>query len=132
MMPRTDPAHGIATADPLLTTTTVFGLTATTSVTSWFWSAGRLMSPRSPPSDSNLLTNTTARSAARAAATAASCPAPVGSAHFWLAPVPQVHTCSGVPLVEALPVASRHRPWFTSVPLELVHFCPAAPVQVDS
>src|SRR4051812_25316418 len=98
MMPRTDPAHGIATAEPLLTTTTVFGLTAATSVTSWFWSAGRLMSPRSLPSDSNLLTNTTARSADRAAATAASWPEPLGSVHFWLAAPPHVHTCSGVPL----------------------------------
>ncbi len=73
MMPFTDPAHGMVTAEPLLTTTTVFELAAATSATSWFWSVDRLMSARSPPSDSNLSTNTTARLALRAAVTAWSC-----------------------------------------------------------
>ena len=75
-MPFTAFAHGIVTADPLLTTTTVFGLAAATSVTSLFWSPDRSMSPRSPPSPSPLETKTTATWAARAAATASSC-------RFW-------------------------------------------------
>src|SRR3954447_15185121 len=76
MIPRTDEAHGMVTAEPLSTTTTVFGLAAATSVTSWFCSAGRLMSARSEPSDSYLLTKTTASAALRAAVTAASWPVP--------------------------------------------------------
>jgi hypothetical protein len=72
-MPRTAFAHGMVTAEPELTTTTVFGLAAATSATSWFWSADRSMFARSPPSDSNFDTNTTGTFAARAALTAWSC-----------------------------------------------------------
>src|SRR6266545_2389476 len=76
MMPRTLPSHGMVTAEPLLTTTTVLGCAAATSVTSWFWSVDRSMFDRSAPSPSPLLTNTTAKLAFRAAVTAASC-------RFW-------------------------------------------------
>ncbi len=69
-MPCTAPAHGMVTAEPLLTTTTVCGFAAATSATSWFWAAERSMSRRSDPSDWKSLTNTTARSEPRAAVTA--------------------------------------------------------------
>src|SRR4051794_28150271 len=87
------------------------------------------MSPRSEPSDSYLFTTTTASSAARAAATAASWPPPVGSVHFWPAPPVHPHSCSGVPLAELDPVASRQSPWLVRVPAVAVHFWPAPPLQ---
>src|ERR1700749_4402923 len=129
MMPRTELAHGIATAEPLFTTTTVFGLAAATSVTNWFWSAGRLMSERSLPSDSNLLTKTIARSAALAAATAWSCPLPLGSFHCWPAPPLQVLIVSWVLLFELDAVRHLPEPVLTRVPLVAVHFCAAVLLQ---
>lgn len=50
--PLTFASHGIVTAEPVLSTTTVSGLAAATASISLFWSAGRSMSSRSPPSDS--------------------------------------------------------------------------------
>jgi hypothetical protein len=58
--PATDDSHGMATAEPVLSTTMVCGLAAATAETSEFWALDRLMLDRSLPSDSSLLTNTTA------------------------------------------------------------------------
>src|SRR5205809_6489444 len=131
-MPRTAPAHGIVTAEPLLTTTTVFGLAAATSATSWFCAAGRLMSPRSLPSLSNLPTNTTARFAARAAATAWSCACgPPDTVQFWALVLLQVKIWSWVPLAGLAAGTSRHLPeaGLTRVPLLTLHFCAPVPLQ---
>ena len=50
----------MVTAEPVLSTTIVFGLAAATAEISRFWSPGRSMLDRSLPSDSMLFANTTA------------------------------------------------------------------------
>ena len=45
----------MVTAEPVLSTTIVFGLAVATALISWFWSPGRSMSCRSLPSDSKSL-----------------------------------------------------------------------------
>src|SRR5205807_9819245 len=64
-------SHGIVTALPDWTTTTVCGLAAVIADTRSFWTPGRSMLFRSLPSPLVLATNTTATLAALAAATAA-------------------------------------------------------------
>src|SRR5207248_5165695 len=71
---RTPPAlstHGMVTAEPVCSTTTVRGFAPATAEMRSFCVPGRAMSARSPPSPLELLANTTATSAFRAAATAA-------------------------------------------------------------
>src|ERR1700742_3098136 len=58
--PATELRHGMVTAEPVLSTTMVFGLAAATAEISRFWSPGRSMLDRSLPSDSKLFANTTA------------------------------------------------------------------------
>ena len=66
-------AHGMATAEPFVNTTTVFGWTSSTASTSAVWLAGRSMCARSTPSvsyDGGSPTQTTATPAPRAASCA--------------------------------------------------------------
>src|SRR6266568_50663 len=69
--PATEPSHGMVTAEPVLSTTIVFGFAAATWEISVSSSPGRLMLDRSLPSDSKLLANTTATDEFRARVTAA-------------------------------------------------------------
>src|ERR1700712_5224759 len=65
--------HGIVTAEPVFSTTTVLAFTAATALIRLFCVAPRSMSARSEPSDSYLLAKTPATSALLAPATAWSC-----------------------------------------------------------
>src|SRR5579862_3256455 len=65
--PLTDDSHGIVTADPVFSTTTVFGLAAATAVIRLSWVLPRSMLVRSEPSDSPRLAKTIATLAADAA-----------------------------------------------------------------
>src|SRR5260370_42002229 len=58
--PATEPSHGMVTAEPVLSTTMVCGLAAATAETSEFSALDRVIEDRSLPSDSSLLTKTTA------------------------------------------------------------------------
>jgi hypothetical protein len=70
MTPATLPSHGIRTAPPVLSTTTVRGFAAATAAMSWSWSPGMASELRSLPSPVTSLTKTTATSEPRAACTA--------------------------------------------------------------
>ena len=63
----TDDSHGMVTAEPVLSTTIVFGLAAATAVIRLSWAVPRSMLVRSEPSDSPRLAKTTATLAAAAA-----------------------------------------------------------------
>src|ERR1700761_2977982 len=65
--PATEDSHGMVTADPVFSTTTVCGLAAATAATRLFCAPDRSIEDRSLPSDSSLETNTTATDAAAAA-----------------------------------------------------------------
>ena len=65
--PLTDDSHGMTTAEPVLSTTIVFGLAAATAEISASCVLPRSMLVRSLPSDSLRLANTTATLAAAAA-----------------------------------------------------------------
>ena len=58
--PLTEPSHGMVTAEPVLSTTTVLGLAAATAEIRRSSALDRSMPPRSLPSDSKSLTKTTA------------------------------------------------------------------------
>src|SRR5262252_1732938 len=68
--PATLLSHGIRTAPPVLSTTTVRGFAAATAAMSWSWSPGMASELRSLPSPVTSLTKTTATSEPRAACTA--------------------------------------------------------------
>ena len=58
--PATEDSHGMVTAEPVFSTTIVCGFAAATAEISELSALGRSMLLRSLPSDSSLLTNTTA------------------------------------------------------------------------